>query len=173
MIDGPNLYVYVNNNPVNLIDPWGLCGEKPWWRNLGFLLQLSISAINKGTSTYFGQWADTIKDYAPGWTQGIARATNFQNAFQRLGLLQGSVGYTDILNKVAAGEILASQGYTAIGIHAIGMITKAVITTGAGAWGFVHGGPWGGVGAATTIGTVTSVGIDYLEKLSNNLLGIQ
>jgi RHS repeat-associated protein len=30
-IDGPNLYVYVNNNPVNLIDPWGLCGEKDKW----------------------------------------------------------------------------------------------------------------------------------------------
>ena len=28
MIDGPNLYVYVGNNPVNLVDVWGLCGEK-------------------------------------------------------------------------------------------------------------------------------------------------
>ncbi len=28
MIDGPNLYTYVNNNPVNWIDPWGLLGEK-------------------------------------------------------------------------------------------------------------------------------------------------
>ena len=29
-----NLYAYVNNNPVNWIDPWGLCGEKKklsWW----------------------------------------------------------------------------------------------------------------------------------------------
>ena len=31
MIDGPNLYAYLNNNPVNLIDPWGLCGEKSLW----------------------------------------------------------------------------------------------------------------------------------------------
>ena len=31
MVDGPNLYAYVNNNPVNLIDPWGLCKEKSFW----------------------------------------------------------------------------------------------------------------------------------------------
>ena len=27
MIDGPNLYLYVNNSPVNFIDPYGLCQE--------------------------------------------------------------------------------------------------------------------------------------------------
>ena len=27
-IDGPNVYLYCNNNPINFIDPWGLCKEK-------------------------------------------------------------------------------------------------------------------------------------------------
>jgi RHS repeat-associated protein len=30
-VNGPNVYVYVGNDPTNWIDPWGLCGEKPWW----------------------------------------------------------------------------------------------------------------------------------------------
>ena len=42
MVDGPNLYVYLNNNPVNLIDPWGLCGVKPWWQSLWRHLYIDV-----------------------------------------------------------------------------------------------------------------------------------
>jgi hypothetical protein len=27
MVDGPNRYAFVRNNPTNLVDPWGLCGN--------------------------------------------------------------------------------------------------------------------------------------------------
>ena len=30
MVDGPNLYLYCGNDPVNLVDAWGLCGESLW-----------------------------------------------------------------------------------------------------------------------------------------------
>jgi hypothetical protein len=44
MVDGPNVYCYLNNDPINDIDAWGLCegievsiGERPlesWWGRL-------------------------------------------------------------------------------------------------------------------------------------------
>jgi len=25
------MYLYCGNNPINFVDPWGLCEDKPWW----------------------------------------------------------------------------------------------------------------------------------------------
>ena len=39
-IDGPNKYLYVANNPLNLADPYGLSGErKNWFADLFSLLE--------------------------------------------------------------------------------------------------------------------------------------
>ncbi|MBI3377422.1 MAG: RHS repeat-associated core domain-containing protein [Nitrospirae bacterium] len=32
---GINLYLYVGNNPVNWVDPWGLKCKKPFWSRVG------------------------------------------------------------------------------------------------------------------------------------------
>jgi uncharacterized protein RhaS with RHS repeats len=51
MIDGPNLYTYVRNNPVRFVDPWGLCADE-------------------GEDTLREQFEDWIKKY------GIKKAKN-------------------------------------------------------------------------------------------------
>ncbi|MCX5709329.1 MAG: RHS repeat-associated core domain-containing protein, partial [Candidatus Omnitrophica bacterium] len=35
MVDGPNLYLYCNNDPINWIDPWGLCVEVGYKKIIG------------------------------------------------------------------------------------------------------------------------------------------
>lgn len=34
MIDGPNIYLYSGNDPINMVDLWGLCGEQATNLNL-------------------------------------------------------------------------------------------------------------------------------------------
>jgi RHS repeat-associated protein len=55
MVDGPNLYAYLNNNPLNSIDPWGLC---------------------EGTG--FGGWGDAIT-YFWNWVIGKPMPTYFDS----------------------------------------------------------------------------------------------
>jgi RHS repeat-associated protein len=173
MVDGPNLYAYLNNNPVNLADPWGLCGVKPpLWQNWGLMLQLSISAINKGASTYFGQWVNTIEEYAPGWTQGIAKATGFQNAFQALGVIQSSFGYMDIYNKAQSQNLSTEQIRAASLIRGVGMGVKLLGVTGGAAIGSAAG-PWGTVAGAAIGGTAFSIWVDSKEKEIFCYIGIQ
>lgn len=175
--DSMNLYAYVNNNPINWVDSYGLEKQKSWLQ----LLSIAISAADRGISAYYGQWANTIEQYASGWTQGISRATNFQNAFQGLGILQGSFGYANIYNKAYSQGLSSAQIRAASLIHGIGMGIKITGTTLGAAGGIIIGGlptvgigsTWGAVGGAVVIGGIVSYGVDSAESRIFNLIGIK
>jgi hypothetical protein len=55
MVDGPNLYVYCNNDPINFVDLWGLC-EEPTWKVVWRRWQLIGKAITRG------EWKELWQD---------------------------------------------------------------------------------------------------------------
>ncbi|MFH1231818.1 MAG: RHS repeat-associated core domain-containing protein, partial [Planctomycetota bacterium] len=47
MIDGPNLYLYCNNNPVGWVDPWGLCKEEDsYWEELEYWFNNALNTLD-------------------------------------------------------------------------------------------------------------------------------
>ena len=48
IIDGPNIYIYLNNNPLNDIDPWGLCEGVSWWEKLEEIIEKLLDAVSIG-----------------------------------------------------------------------------------------------------------------------------
>ena len=67
MIDGPNLYLYADNDPINLMDLWGLCGEpafKQFLENLSkystvVATALTITGQEHGALIFWGISAGT------------------------------------------------------------------------------------------------------------------
>ena len=58
---GSNWYVYVNNNPINLIDPWGLTAEEIGgipYGSLEWSANLGTSDYSEATNNPFITWAE-------------------------------------------------------------------------------------------------------------------
>lgn len=95
---------------------------------------------------------------------------NFQSSFQGLGILQGAFGSANIMDRVFSGNISPIQGYSALGIHTLGMIGKAGLTDMGRKFGNWLGaqtpiGPfYGGIGGAVIMGTGGSLLIDLIES---------
>ena len=49
-IDGPNPYTYLNNNPLNLVDAWGLCGG--FWNKVGDWLGKVVKSAIQPLKTF-------------------------------------------------------------------------------------------------------------------------
>ena len=78
-IDGPNGYIYVSNNPINLIDPDGLCKEKSSneWDLSSISIGLGLStALVADDSTLIGVADDIL---IPAVIAGTAALAVYQN----------------------------------------------------------------------------------------------
>ena len=99
MVDGPNLYLYCGNNPVNWVDPEGMCIEKgkegwEWYLHESVLpgpYGQPISELGPEGST---SWGDPMKytEEAGGawmWAERGAMITSASAAFTAGGLAVG------------------------------------------------------------------------------------
>ncbi|MBI5555583.1 MAG: putative Ig domain-containing protein [Elusimicrobia bacterium] len=130
------------------------------------------ASLSRAGSTYYSQWAGTIKQYAPGWTRGATNATNMQSWFQSIGLLTGGLGYVNLIAQVQSGQISQNQAYTAVAIHTLMLGSKAAaVTVSAGFEGLA--GPAGGIAGAVVIGGYLSGEIDSFEIYLYGQIGVQ
>ena len=67
MVDGPNLYLYLNNNPINLIDPWGRCGGGGFRDKVGNTLEWTIWWTGRIYYYFKGPIAPEFYPPPPGW----------------------------------------------------------------------------------------------------------
>jgi RHS repeat-associated protein len=179
MADGPNLYLYVNNNPVNWLDPYGLCAEKGGNNNPAVGLAVSIGSNtakviyqNLDAAKFNSLWENAAyQKYAPA-------ARGAWSGLQGVGILLGSKTYLNIIDAAVAGKITEEQAQLAINIHTQNMILKASIAKGgfdAGTLAAPSLGPFapaGPVVGAVVIGGIGGKVVDILEQKVFRELGI-
>ena len=73
MIDGPNLYAYVNNNPINLIDPYGLCAESTTKRQEPPLSQQVKPQAPSPSAAFWGGFKGSLADQLE-WATHLGKA---------------------------------------------------------------------------------------------------
>ena len=81
MVDGLNEYIYCHNDPVNAVDLWGLCGERPWWADILSYLTLVGAEMQNGAMTNMQDLFGLI-----GFGSG---------AYANVGLIPKGIGYSN------------------------------------------------------------------------------
>ena len=67
MIDGPNMYLYCLNNPVNFYDPFGFCKKPQWFRppNEGYAVGTNPKSLGGKIVPTGGVISRLIEDHTP------------------------------------------------------------------------------------------------------------
>jgi RHS repeat-associated protein len=130
LINGPNLYLYVRNNPLNLIDPWGLnatCPPHDFWQCMSDCVERwRFSNIY----TFAGQSVNAAINKLFGWTPrggfGIGRhPSSWQHKF---GLWLEKLTGLRVFDKAGKLAGRAAVGLTIFeGFYDIGMIGRCSV----------------------------------------------
>ena len=89
MIDGPNLYVYVQDNPINANDPLGLCRSVERWA-----ANLPWAGLGESFGTFGANAAVSACGVAVGATGTTMAGQSTSAGVQNLGKAMGVVGWT-------------------------------------------------------------------------------
>ncbi len=124
---GMNLYAYCNNNPVNLVDPWGWCGEKGkngFWNN--FRKTIHEDFTGKVPSSFIGYIIKKTQQTNILWGQVGGGIVDLS------GGITGAVVSAKLM--VASGGIMAMAMYPAF-VESLGFVGYGVAEIGTGLTG--------------------------------------
>jgi len=136
-----NLYRYVSNNPVNYVDPLGLC------RNKG---ESFYDCLDRHARDFYGgalDWSDNLGFYGLG-AAATAAGTSLlsavaeaaaDSAIKNAPLAGVREGGSMARRMAAAGKAARSAGRLSVGKAALGFLSKASAVVGVGATAFSAG----------------------------------
>lgn len=143
------------------------------------MTQLAITGFARGGAEYYHQAAETLKQFAPGWTGGIASAQFLQGGFQAVNVAAGAAWYHQLYADARLYGYSNDQIWASSMIHGAGQGLKLLGTNlGAGFGGAVGsvipgvGTTWGAAIGATTIGTAVATYIDARERILLEAIGV-